>query len=430
MDLNHELLSFIHQSPTMYHAAASAADILRKAGFVELKESDSWQLEKGGAYFTTRNGSSLLAWKMPKDDYTGFMITAAHSDSPLLKIKENAEVSGEGYVRLSVEKYGGTLLSPWLDRPLGIAGRITVRDKDGFHTCLVNSEKPVAIIPNVAIHMNREANEKASYNMAVDMLPLYKEEDSALPSFKAMIASLAGVKEKDILTTDLYLYNCQAGTLWHDYISSPRLDDLQCAFAGLQALLNCKVDKAVPLLCIFDNEEVGSYTIQGADSTLLSDVLERIFEASGKTGQERMTALRNSFMVSADNGHAVHPNHPEYKDPNHAPRMNKGVVIKYNASQSYTSDAVSAAVFKLVCEKAKVPYQYYANRADLRGGSTLGNISSSHVSIHTVDIGLAQLAMHSCYETAGAKDMEYLFTALKAFFSQTLTCDKDQYTLQ
>ncbi|MBR0451427.1 MAG: M18 family aminopeptidase [Oscillospiraceae bacterium] len=425
--MNQELLTYIEQSPSMFHAAETTARLLSENGFTYLDESSNWTLVPGGKYYTTRNSSSLLAWRMPKGEFTGFMAMAAHSDSPFLKLKENAEQFDEHYVRLSVERYGSPLLAPWFDRPLSVAGRVLIRTKEGFTERLVDMAEPVAVIPSLAIHMNREANDKASYNMAVDMLPLIGERGDGVPDLRARIAEKLGIKDTDILTTELYMYNCQKGMVWSNYVSAPRLDDLQCAFAGVQGIIHAEDSASIPVYCLFDNEEVGSETRQGAASTFLIDLLDRICADLGLSGEERMHKMANSFMVSADNAHAVHPNHPEYRDPNNSVYMNKGVVIKYNARQSYASDAISAAVIRLICEQVDVPVQVYANRADLRGGSTLGHIATTQVSIPTVDIGCAQIAMHSCFETAGAEDTEYMARALTKYFSTALIKDENGY---
>ena len=425
--MNKELLSYIEKSPSMFHAVETTADLLNENGFICLNESSKWTLLPEGKYYTTRNGSSLLAWRMPKDDFTGFMAMAAHSDSPLLKLKENAEVIDEHYVRISVEKYGGPIFASWFDRPLSIAGRVLVRTDNGFDEKLVDLAKPVAVIPSLAIHMNREANDKASYNIAVDMLPLFSENGSRTPTLYSVLAKKLGIKEKDILTTELYMYNCQKGIVWNNYISAPRLDDLQCAFAGVRSLINADESKAIPVFCLFDNEEVGSGTRQGAASTFLADIINRICTDLGLSNEEQLQKIANSFMISADNAHAVHPNHPEYRDPSNSVYMNKGIVLKYSASQSYTTDAISAAIMKLICEQADVPVQVFANRADLRGGSTLGHISTAQVSVPTVDIGCAQLAMHSCFETAGALDTEYMVKAVTKYFSSAIEKDDKGY---
>lgn len=414
--MNNKLFDYISHSPTAYHAVAHTKSVLEGKGYERVCESKSWTLEAGKGYYVERNGSSLIAFRIPGGNPMGFMIAASHADSPCFKIKENAELCDKNYTRLSVEKYGGMLCSTWMDRPLSAAGRIVCRTQNGVEIKLFDTVEPCAVIPNVAIHMNRQANDGMSYNPAVDMLPLFEsvEKDAA---FKNKIAACAGVDSKDIVATDAFLYNPQKGVEWGEYVSSPRLDDLQCAFSSLEAFLGAEETDFVPVFALFDNEEVGSQTKQGAASTLLYDVLSRINLALGGNGESYSRMVANSFMVSCDNAHSVHPNHPEHADKNHTVTMNGGVVIKYNANQKYTSDAVSAGIFKLICERAEVPYQLYCNRADMAGGSTLGNIANTQVSLNTVDIGLAQLAMHSSFETAGAKDTEYMVKALKAFYS-------------
>lgn len=420
--MNQALFDYIAACPTAFHTCAHSADMLRVAGYSELCEAQKWDIVPGGRYFVTRNGSSLIAFRVPVLEPTGFMMTAAHGDSPSFKIKENAELADGGYVRLSVEKYGGMLCAPWLDRPLSVAGRIIVSENGALSTKLVDMHEPCALIPNVAIHMNRKANDGMSYNAAVDMLPLWKSSEKG--SFRAAVAACAGVPESSILTSDLFLYNPQSGTELGEYIAAPRLDDLQCAFASLTAFLAAGESKAVPVCCIFDNEEVGSETKQGAASTFLYDTLTRLCTALGMDGSEYRRLVAGSFLVSCDNAHAVHPNHGEFADRNHTVRMNGGIVIKYNANQRYTSDAVSAGIFRTICAEAGVPTQYYANRADMPGGSTLGNISNTQVSLNAVDIGLAQLAMHSPYETAGAADTASLVKALTVFFEHALAAER------
>lgn len=418
--MNQALFDYIAASPTAFHAVAHTAKMLDDAGYTCLCESSQWTLEPGKDYYVTRNGSSLIAFRMPAGEYNGFMMTASHCDSPCFKVKENSELADEHYVRLSTEKYGGMLCASWMDRPLSVAGRVTVRTEQGIEVRLVDLKDTTVVIPNVAIHMNRNANDGMKYNPAVDMLPLYGTK-SDHGTLRARAAACAGVEEKDVLTTDLFVYDPEQGREWSGYISAPRLDDLQCAFSALTAFLQAGESKSVPVYCLFDNEEVGSQTKQGAASTFLADVLGRV--AGSDDVLRRCVA--NSFLVSCDNAHAVHPNHPEYMDKNHAVYMNEGVVIKYNASQRYTSDAVSAAIFRLVCESVEVPVQQYANRADMPGGSTLGNIANTQVSLNTVDIGLPQLAMHSAYETAGAADTEYMVRALTAFYGKSLCMERD-----
>lgn len=422
--MNSKLFSFIKKCPTPFHAVQTLENELNEKGFIKLCESENTPVEKGKSYYITRNMSSIIAFKIPSDDYSGFMISASHCDSPCFSIKENAEVKNGTYVRLSTEKYGGMLLSTWLDRPLSIAGRIICETENGAETRLVDFEECSAVIPNVAIHMNRSANENASYNMAVDMIPLFCDSQSDV-DFNSMLSEKAGIEKEKILSSELFLYNNQDGIEWNDYISAPRLDDLQCVFACKEAFLQSENSNCVTVLAVFDNEEVGSSTKQGADSTFLYDTLKRINESFGKSDTDYNCSLADSFMLSCDNAHAVHPNHPELSDSNHSVYMNKGVVIKYNANRKYTSDGVSSAVFKKIAKEAGVPVQIYCNRADIVGGSTLGNISNTHVSLNTVDIGLPQLAMHSAFETAGREDTIFMIKAVSSFYGKRIISEKN-----
>lgn len=419
-----ELIRFLEDSPTSFHGTASIGNMLLKAGFTELFEGERWELKRGGDYFVTRNQSSILSFKIPSGKFTGFQIIASHSDSPTFKIKENPEMEAEGhYIRLNVEKYGGMLCAPWMDRPLSVAGRLVVRDGSGLSSRLVKVDRDLLMIPNLAIHFNREVNEGYRYNPQVDMLPLYGGA-GARGMFMKTVAGAAGVEAEDILGHDLFLYSRVPGTVWGaegEFVSSGRLDDLQCAFASLKGFLAGEHPDVLAVHAVFDNEEVGSGTKQGADSTFLEDVLKRINRGLGRSEEEYHMAIASSFMISADNAHAVHPNLPDRADPVNRPFMNEGIVIKYNASQKYTTDAVSAAMFKALCQEAGVPFQTFTNRSDMPGGSTLGNISNSHVSLNTVDVGLPQLAMHSPYETAGVRDACYFIEAARHFYSAPLS---------
>lgn len=418
-----ELIEFLENSPTGFHAVANVADILKKAGFTELHESRAWELVPGGSYYVTRNQSSILSFKVPEQGFDSFQIMASHSDSPAFKIKENPEMESEGhYIKLNVEKYGGMLCAPWFDRPLSVAGRLVVREDGRLVSKLVKVDRDLLMIPNLAIHFNRQVNDGYKYNPQVDMLPLYGGAGTK-GSFMKTVAQWAGVREEDILGHDLFLYSRTAGTIWgarEEFFSCGHIDDLQCAFATLKGFLAAKVTGCVAVHAVFDNEEVGSGTKQGADSTFLEGTLRRINRSLGKSEDEYLMAMASSFMVSADNAHAVHPNLSDKSDPTNRPYMNEGIVIKYNASQKYTTDAVSAAMFKTLCQEADVPFQTFANRSDMPGGSTLGNISNAHVSLNTVDIGLPQLAMHSPYETAGMKDTCYLIEAARQFYSVSM----------
>ncbi|MBE5896391.1 MAG: M18 family aminopeptidase [Lachnospiraceae bacterium] len=416
------LFEFIEESPSQFHVVANERARFIEAGFEELSESKEWKLELGKNYFVTRNGSSILAFRMPQKAYKSFMIMASHSDSPSFRIKEMPEMKEGHYVKLNTEKYGGMLMAPWFDRPLSIAGRAIVKIGKGIETKLVNLDRDLCMLPSVAIHMNREANDGFKYNAQKDMLPLISmDEDFCL---KKLVAESIGVTVDDIVGSDLFLYNREPGKIWgaaDEFISIRRLDDLQCSYSSMMGLIDAKnSENAVQMHVTFDNEEVGSGTKQGADSTFLYDTLVRINEAMGGNNSTLLTAIANSFMVSADNAHAIHPNNPDKSDPTNKVFMNEGVVIKFNANQKYMTDGLSFGIFTEICNAADVPYQTFVNRSDMAGGSTLGNISNAHVSINGVDIGLAQLAMHSPYETAGAKDTEYLLQVATKFYESVL----------
>lgn len=422
--INHQLFEYISASPTPFQAVSHTAGILDRAGYERLYETDAWSLEKDGKYYVVRNGSSIIAFRTSTVKPFGFRIAAAHCDSPCLKIKDKPELKGNGFLRLSAEMYGGMIRSSWMDRPLSIAGRVLVRTDDGLKSCLVDLKAPCAIIPNLAIHMDRSVNDGKKWNPAVDMLPVYSTL-SGENGLESQLADAVHADAQDIIGSDLYVYNPQPGVVVNDLIAAPRLDDLQCAFSALTAFLAAEDGNAIPVCCIFDNEEVGSLTKQGAASTFLQDVLLRINEFLGGGGEQYRRMVAGSFLCSCDNAHGVHPNHPEYSDPNHQAVLNGGVVMKYNANQKYTTDGVSAGIFRRICEKAGVPVQVYANRADLPGGSTLGNLVNANVSLNAVDIGLAQLAMHSAFETAGGNDTEYMIRALKTYYSASITKFED-----
>lgn len=425
-EISKQLIEFIDKSPTCFHAVKTMSDMLRGEGFTELRENQKWHIEKGGRYFVARNGSSLIAFTIPEQDMKGMRIMASHSDSPTFKIKEDPEMEADGhYIKLNVERYGGMICAPWFDRPLSVAGRVIVRNSSGnsasgaLRTVLVNVDRDLLMIPNLAIHMNREVNDGYKYNAQKDMLPLYGDI-TAKDTFMKVIADAAGTAPEDILGHDPFLYNRQSASIWGasgEFLSSGRLDDLQCAFSSLKGFLAGEKKEYMAVHCVLDNEEVGSGTKQGAASTFLYDTLTRAHESLGLTREDYLIHLADSFMVSADNAHAVHPNHTDKADPVNRPYLNGGIVIKFNASQKYCTDGVSAAMFREICQRADVPVQTFVNRSDMAGGSTLGNISNTQVALNTVDIGLPQLAMHSPYETAGIKDTEYLVRAASVLFS-------------
>ena len=401
---------------------------LEADGYRPLNECEGWTVVPGGKYYVTRNRSALIAFRVPESGFAPFQIVASHSDSPSFKLKPACEDEAAGhYIRLNTEKYGGMLMASWFDRPLGIAGRLLVRTERGIETRLVDLDRDAVLIPNMPIHFNREVNDGYKYNAQVDLLPVYGDE-TAKGALSKELAEKTGVSEESVVGSDLFLYNRAAGSVWgakNEFFSCGRIDDLECAYTSACAFLEAVPKGHINVFAVMDNEEVGSGTKQGADSTFLEDTLARIASAMGKTDSERRAAVAGSFMVSADNAHAVHPNHPEKYDTGNRTFMNGGVVVKFNANQKYTTDGVSCAIFESVCARAGVPVQHFANRSDILGGSTLGNIANAHTSMNTVDIGLAQLAMHSAYETAGCKDIEYMIRALKAFYETDVRMQAD-----
>lgn len=432
-----EMLSFIEKSPSCFHVIANLKERLAAAGFEELDERREWRIQAGGCYYVTRNDSSLIAFRMPEGEPKGFHMAASHSDSPTFKIKERPERDVEKhYVSLNTEKYGGMILSTWLDRPLSVAGRVVVCEKSAagskLVTKLVNLDRDLLVIPNVAIHMNREMNKGVEYHPQTDLLPLYGMCAEGTEDVQGMlleeIGASVGAAPKDILGHDLFLYVRDRGRILGrdgEFVLSPRLDDLQCVYASMEALLEAAPREHIALCAVFDNEEVGSGTKQGADSTFLEDVVLNVCDdlsgqhgGSGFGGALARRLIADSFLISADNAHAVHPNHPEKADPTNRPYLGGGIVIKYHGSQKYTTDAVSAARMKDLCRRAGVPFQTYANHSDIAGGSTLGNLSAAHVSVSAVDIGLPQLAMHSAVETAGMRDTAYAVKVLRLFFEE------------
>lgn len=417
-DISRDLIHFIAKSPSTFHAVRGIKAALLYAGFTEIREEDTWQIEKGGKYVVTRNGSALMAFTVPQEGAEAFHITASHCDSPTFKIKEDPEIADGPYVKLNVEGYGGMIMSTWLDRPLSVAGRLLVTKNGHLAEKLVAIDGTMLVIPSVAIHMDRSVNQHKEWKVQKDMLPLYGMTGAKTP-FMDVIAAAAKVKAEDILAHDLILYSRVPGTIWgeeREFISSPKLDDLQCAFACFRGFTQGQKEKYISVYALFDNEEVGSATSQGAGSTFLANTLERLARSLGYSYDETMAMIARSFMISADNAHSVHPNHPEYADPVNRPVINGGIVIKYSAAQKYATNAFSAAYFKKLCKDHDIPTQTFTNHSDNPGGSTLGNISNTVIAMPTVDIGLSQLAMHSSYETAGVKDTAYLVDAVTKFY--------------
>lgn len=417
-DISRDLIHFIAKSPSTFHAVRGIKAALLYAGFTEIREEDTWQIEKGGKYVVTRNGSALMAFTVPQEGAEAFHITASHCDSPTFKIKENPEIADGPYVKLNVEGYGGMIMSTWLDRPLSVAGRLLVTENGHLAEKLVAIDGTMLVIPSVAIHMDRSVNQHKEWKVQKDMLPLYGMTGAKTP-FMDVIAAAAKVKAEDILAYDLNLYSRVPAAIWgeeREFISSPKLDDLQCAFACFRGFTQGEKEKYISVYALFDNEEVGSATSQGAGSTFLANTLERLARSLGYSYDEAMAMIARSFMISADNAHSVHPNHPEYADPVNRPVINGGIVIKYSAAQKYATNAFSAAYFKKLCKDHDIPTQTFTNHSDNPGGSTLGNISNTVIAMPTVDIGLPQLAMHSSYETAGVKDTAYLVDAVTKFY--------------
>lgn len=412
-----ELLRFIDASPTCFHAVENIRKTLEENGFVFFAEGESIKGSHQDKFYYIRNDSSLIAFRMPDKMPKGFHIMASHSDSPCFKLKTKPEiVVDEQYVKLNVEKYGGMILSTWLDRPLGIAGRVITKKEDKFVSQLVDLGNDCCVIPNLSIHFNRDINKGFEYNPQVDMLPLFSADKSS--KVLSRIAEQLDVSDAEILGSDLYLYSGEKGRrvgLNGEFVLAPRLDDLQCVFGSLQGFVDAKPQDYISVYCVFNNEEVGSRTRQGADSDFLSELLTDIWEQVNEQVSYRQ-ALENSFLISADNAHGLHPNHPEKSDVTNKPYLNCGIVLKFNGNAQYTTDGFSQAYIQDLCNQCEIPIQTFANRSDVPGGSTLGNIAMSHVSIASADIGLPQLAMHSAMETAGARDVENLITIAKYFY--------------
>ncbi|SDH16587.1 M18 family aminopeptidase [Desulfosporosinus hippei] len=422
-----ELLDFIEQSPSSFHAVDSIKTLLIPEGFQELSLSDKWTLHPGGKYFVTRNNSALLAFIVGsgEPEEHGFRLVAAHTDSPTFRVKPLPEMSVEGkYLKLNVEAYGVPILNTWLDRPLSLAGRIIKRGVSPFtpESILYRSPQPLLVIPNISIHMNRRVNEGLELNKQKDMLPLLAQITEGLQKEGLLIYHLAkklNCLPEDILDFDLFLYEAEKGCLvglQQEFLSSSRLDDLAMIHAGAQAMAMAKQTLPTQMLICFDHEECGSTTRQGAASPLLPHVLERIILALKKDREAYFRAIEHSFLISADMAHALHPNASEKHDPINHPVLNGGPVIKISANQSYTTDAETSAIFSSLCEAVDVPVQKFVNRSDERGGSTIGPISSTQLDIRAVDIGNPILAMHSVRELGGVKDHLAITKVLSAFY--------------
>ena len=416
-DYNQGLFEFIAESPTCFHAVAAAAQRLEQAGFTRLAEGADWRLEAGKGYYVTRNQSSLIAFRMP-ETLRSFMVAAAHTDSPCFRLKDNATVQAEGYSKLDANKYGGMILSTWLDRPLSVAGRVMVSTDKGVESRLVNLAQDLLVIPSLAPHMDRTVNEGKKLTAQTDLMPLLGKGNVDILE---LAAKELGVARQQILAQDLFVYNRETGTRLGpegELILCPRLDDLQCVYGLLEGFLRQEAPLETPVLCLFDNEEIGSSTAQGAMSTLLPDVLRRICLERDMGEAEYLRLLSGSMMVSADNAHGVHPNHPEKAALTNRPKLGDGIVVKYGTG--YATTGASAGLLLDMLRKKEIPVQSYFNHSDVAGGSTLGALSVTQVSVRTVDIGLAQLAMHSANETAGAADIGYLVDAMETFFGAAI----------
>ncbi|MDY4077307.1 MAG: M18 family aminopeptidase [Clostridium sp.] len=430
-NLANELLEFINESPTAYHAVNTIKKILDESGFKELKESEAWNLNKGDKCYVIKNDSAIIAFEIGNGEIEeeGFRLIGAHTDSPCFKVKPSPEMLVENkYVKLNTEVYGGPILNTWFDRPLSLAGRVTLKGDSPFKpvTKLININKPLLVIPNLAIHMNRNVNEGYAINKQKDTLPLLGfineklEDKEDVVGVLSIIKNELNVEKEDILDFDLFLYEHEKGSLLginEEFISSSRLDDLWMVFSGVKALVESENNKATKVMVCIDNEEIGSLTSQGARSSLLKNILERITLSLGKNKEEFFRAISNSIMISADLAHAVHPNQSEKHDPTNRPVLGNGPVIKMAASGSYSTDSYASAIFQSLCKEAKVPCQKFVNRSDMRGGTTIGPMTSSDLSIPVIDMGAAIIGMHSIRELASVKDNEYTIKVFKKFFS-------------
>lgn len=428
------LFRFLDEGISPFHAVRAAEQRLQDAGYQKLEESTYWTLYPGGKYYTTRNQSSVIAWHIPESGtITGWHAAVSHSDAPTWRLKNTAGTD-KFYAKAGVEGYGGMIMYSWLDRPLSLAGRLMVRTERGLESKLVSPQMNLMCIPSVAIHFNREVNKGFAFNPHVDMRPIFGESDADLMYLLRREAGCAN--RDDIVGYDLTLYvrqNAQPVGMQGEWFMAPRIDDLECAYTTLMGFLAARAEEPgrVDLWAMLDNEEVGSSSRQGASGTFTADVMARIEDSIGLSREQSVAARANSLLLSADNGHAVHPNHPEKSDADHPVVMNGGVVLKYNASQKYSTSGFTGALFKEICLRAEVPFQTFVNRADMPGGSTLGNLLSHQVSIPMVDIGLGQLAMHSAVETAGCVDVEYMIRAVSAFYNTVIRQSVDgSWTLE
>lgn len=417
MDITRKLMDFIDKSPTAYQAVDNIKDILDKHGFIELSFNESFEIEDDKGYYVTSNGSAIIAFK-GKKDFSDIRMIGSHTDSPTFKIKPNSLINTDGFIRLNTEVYGGPILSTWFDKPLSIAGRLVLKVDNPLKPIVkhISIDEDLLIIPNLAIHMNREINSGYKYNLQKDLLPVIGISDGKEIDIEDILEKYLQVKKEDILDYDLYLYDRQKGSylgLDQEFFSIARIDNLGMAFTSIEALVNSKINRGLGLVACFDNEEIGSATKQGAGSTLFSDILKKICRDNSK---DFISTIHESFLISADQAHSIHPSYMDQADPTNRPIINKGPVIKYAANGAYTSDAYSAGIIKAICHDNKIPYQEFTNRSDKRGGSTIGPISVGNLDINSVDLGNPILAMHSIRELGGCKDNEYIYELFKAFY--------------
>lgn len=423
-----ELIDFLYDSPSACHGVKATQRILNENGFIEIKEEDKWDLKSKGKYYVIKNDSALIAFEIGSEDIeqVGFRLIGAHTDVPGFRIKPNPQMITEGrYVKLNTEVYGGPILHTWYDRPLSIAGKVALKGKSPLkpEIRLININKPLLIIPSLAIHMNREVNEGYKINRQVDTLPLLGLINDKLEKEDYLMNILAQelkVNKEDILNFELGLYEYEKGSLIgmnEELISSGRFDDLWMVFAGVKALVNSKENKVTKVMICIDNEEIGSLTAEGANSTLLNNILERITIGLGKDREGYYRALSKSIMISADLAHAVHPNLGDKHDPTNRPVLEGGPVLKIAASGSYSTDSFNGAVFAGICDSAGVPFQKFVNRSDVRGGTTIGPVTAANLTIPVIDMGAPVIGMHSIRELASVKDNYYTIKAFTEFFS-------------
>jgi aspartyl aminopeptidase len=420
-----DLIDFIDASPSPWHAVASAEARLLAQCFTRLEEGARWQLAPGGRYYVVRGGASMIAFVLGSGALaeTGFRIVAAHTDSPGLRLKPKAAIASDGLARLGVEVYGGPILATFTDRDLGLAGRVVLRKGTDQETRLVNFVKPLVRLPNLAIHMNREVNDKGlKLNKQTELpliLGLLGEKEDAEAKLRQLLADAVQADAANVLGWELAVYDVQKGSVWganEEFIASRQLDNLASAYAALTALIETRQPTATCVTALFDHEEVGSESATGAGGSFVSDVLARISSQAKLDEEDRRRALARSFFISADMAHAYNPNFPAAYEPEHKVMVNGGPVIKTNVNQRYTTNAETAARFMGYCEKAGVPYQQYAHRSDLGCGSTLGPILAAQMGVPSVDVGSAMWAMHSARESAGVHDHAYMLAALGAAF--------------